>query len=269
MPTDLKELRTLDAFSAEAAKRPIRRRKLDVVDYHPADPRPETHLALEGTVTLLVARPGSRLMAEIREAVKTKPAKTEDVARKLYVQYKNRKEVPLAQAVKTVIAEPVFANVLHGDRVLLESLFVPKDLEVAFVPFPYNGGVLANTGLMLIEHPASEEAESLDVLALRHAPELTKAERAALDKVPPEQVALNLGRGPGIQACSVLLLAAAVVVEVAVVAATFAITGKVSIVHMQPIGEVQIRELGPAGTARALVEMRRKFLQTPQTQKRA
>jgi hypothetical protein len=267
MPTGLRELRTLDSLAAEAANRPIRRRELEVVDYQPADPRPETHLALEGTVTLLAARSGSRLMAEIREALATKPSKTEDVAKKLYLQYKKRKQVPLARGVKTAIAQPVFAHVLHGNLVLLENLFVPKDLEVAFVPFPYNGGALAETGLVLVEHPVSEDAEPLDVLVLRHTPELSKAERAALEKVPAEQRALNLGRGPGIQACSVALLVVAVVVEVAVVAVTFAITGSIDLRHMDHIDPAEIKKMGPAKTARALVEKRRQFLQTKQTQK--
>ena len=268
MPTGRGELRTLDLLADEAAERPIRFRRLEVVDYLPADPRPETHLALEGTVTLLAARPGSGLMGEIREALATKPAKTEDVAKKLYLQYKKRKEVPLARAVKTAIAQPVFAHVLHGDLVLLENLFVPKDLEVAFVPFPYNGGDLAETGLVLVEHPLSEDAEPLDVLVLRHAPELTKAERAALEKVPSEQKALNLGRGPGIQACSVVLLTLAVVAEVAVVAVTFAITGSIDLRHMDHIDPAEITKLGPARTARALVEKRRQFLRTKQTHRK-
>lgn len=268
MPTDLREFRNLDALAAEAANRPIRRRQLKVVDYYPSDPRPETHLALEGTVTLLAARAGSRLMQEIRKALESKPGNTEDVAKKLYLQYKKRRPIPLARAVKTAVSEPVFAHVLHGDVVLLENLFVPTDLEVAFVPFAYNGGALARTGLVLVEHPISEDAESLDVIALRHAPELSKAEQAALEKVPAEQTALNLGRNPGIHACSVVLLVAAVVVEVAVVAATFAITGGVNQLHVEHIDPERIRDMGPAKTARALVEMRRRALQGKQPRKK-
>ena len=49
----LRDFRTLDKLSDEAASRPIRRRSVEILDYKPADPRPETHLALEGTITIL------------------------------------------------------------------------------------------------------------------------------------------------------------------------------------------------------------------------
>jgi len=268
MAANLRDFRILDLLATEAARRPIRRRQLEIMDYEPTDPRPETHLALEGTITLLVGRSGSRAMTEVREALATKPARTEAVARKLYLQYRKRKQVPLAKAVKTALEQPVFADVLHGDTVLTESLFVPKDMEIAFVPFPYNGGALADRGLVLIEHPVSEDVEPLDVLALRHPPELSKAERAALNSVPPEQNSLNVGRSAGSHACSVVALTLAVVAEVAIVAVTFAITGGISRAHMEHIDDGDIRKMGPAKTARELVRMRREFLGTKPIQKK-
>jgi hypothetical protein len=256
----MRDLRTLDLLAAEAANRPIRRRRLEILDYEPADPRPETHLALKGTITLLAARPGSRMMAEIREALGTKPAKTETVARKLYGQYKKRKEVSLAQAVKTAVAQPVFAHVLHGDSVLVENLFVPKNIEVAFIPLPYNGGALAETGLVLVEHPAFENVEPLEVLILRHPPSLSKAERAALDKVPPEQNELNLGRGPGIHACGIAWVVAASAVAVVALTVYALAGGNIELSHMKHIDDAEIKKMGPAKTARVLVEMRRELL---------
>src|SRR5262245_37665329 len=225
MASPLGDIRSLDKFYGEAASRPIRRRTLEVIDYQPADARPQTHLALEGTITILAARKGSRLMADIRASLR-KGAKTEDVAGRLYRQYKRRKTSSLTGALKKAVSQNVFADVRYGGRTLLEGLFVPDDLEVAFVPLPYNGGLLADDGIVLIEHPRTDDAEPLDVLVLRHAPPLTKAERAAIAKVPKEQRAMNVGNPLGPRACSVLLLTAAVAVEVAVVAVTFAITGK-------------------------------------------
>jgi len=256
----LSDFRTLDKLSDEAASRPIRRRSVEILDYKPADPRPETHLALEGTITILASRSGSRLMAKIRNALAEKAGATEAVAKQLYLQYKRRKQVSFARAVKTAVESPVFADVYYGDALLLENLFVPDDLEVAFIPFPYNGGKLADARLLLVEHPVSDNVKPLDVLVLRHLPELTKAERAALQKVPAEQRAMNVGRGPGPRACSVVILTLAVVAEAAVVAVTYAITGKVHLGHMQHINPGDLKKMGARKSARVLVEKRRKFL---------
>lgn len=133
-------------------------------------------------------------------------------------------------------------------------------MEVAVVPLPYNGGRLAEKGLQLIEHPLSDEVDSLEAIALRHRPDLTAAEAAALEKVPPAESALNIGNSPGNQACSVVLLTVAVVVEVAIVVVTFTITGKVDIEHVEHFSDAELRELGPAATARELVQRRRTAL---------
>ena len=260
MRKSLRDFKTLDALNTEARRRPVRRRTIEIVEYQPTNRRPETHLALEGTVTLLAARHGSKFLAEIREAVAKKDGSGEELARRMYRQYKGRKTTTLPKAVKSACAEPVLADVLHGDLLLVESLFVPRDLEVAFIALPYNGGRFADGGLLLVEHPLSEDVESLEVVALAHAPNLTNAERVALANVPPEQSALNIGNPLGPIACGVGLLVAAVVVEAVVVAVTFAITGKVDIEHMAHLSAAELQELRPAASARELVQMRRAYL---------
>src|SRR5207237_7290422 len=127
------------------------------------------------------------------------------------------------------------------------------------VNLPYNGGRLARGGFTLAEHPRTEEDTSLDVLVLRNTPPLSKAERSALTKVPAEQRELNVGTGPGEVAC-VTLVVAAVVVEAAIVAVTFAITGKVDLEHMEHLDPSMISQIGPSATARMLVNMRREVL---------
>lgn len=260
MASDLSAIRSLDTFYDEVANRPIRRRTLDAIDYRPASKAPETHLALEGTITILAARKGSQLMADIRSGLRADPVDTKAVAGRLYKQYKDRKPGTLNGAVKTTVRQPVFADVLHGDRVLLEGLFVPSDLEVAFIPLPYNGGQLAAGGIVVVEHPIAEDTDPLDILVLRHAPALTKAEHSALKKVPAHQKAMNVGHHLGPKACSVLLLTVAVVVEAAFVAVTYAITGKVHLDHMAHIKPSDLKKMGPSMSARELVKKRKTLL---------
>jgi hypothetical protein len=257
VPSDIELLRPL---ALEAASRPIRHRKLEVIDYQPSSDRPEEHLALAGTITVLLAKPGSKLLMEIRSAVAACDNRDRKLAKRLYKQYANRYPSPLPEAVKVAQSQPVFADLRYGGATLAPYLFVPKDLDVAIVNLPYNGGRLARGGFSLAEHPRTEEDISLDVLVLRNTPPLSKAEVSALAKVPEAQRELNVGAGPGEVACSVVLLTLAVVAEVAVVAVTFAITGKVDLEHMEHIEPDTILQIGPSATARMLVSMRRKVL---------
>lgn len=255
------DLRPLRALSLEAARRPLRRRPLEVIDYHSRSPHPEEHLALLGSISVLAARPGNSFMKEIRRAVADQDEPHTELAKRLYRQYAKRETVSIERAAAIALDQPVFADLHYGGTTLVENVFVPEDLDVALITLPYNGGRLAAGGFSLVEHPRTDDAASLDVLVLRNTPPKTKAEAAALSKVPSEQRALNVGRGPGDVACSVLLLVAAVAVEAAVVAVTFAITGKVDVEHIEHIDPGTILELGPAATARQMVELRRQALQ--------
>jgi hypothetical protein len=270
MASALAEIRGLDAFYDEAANRPVRRRTVDVVDYQPSRQFPEFFLALEGTLTVLAARKGSPLMADIRAALRSGSGDTRAVATRLYTQFRNRKGLTFDRALKKAVSADVFADVLHGDRVLAEGVFVPRDLEVAVIPLPYNGGPLADDGIVVVEHPADEGTDPLDILVLRRAPVLTKAERAAIDKVPKAQRTMNVGHSPGPRACSVLLLTAAVVVEAAIVAVTYTITGKVHLGHMAHIRPSDLKKMGPSKSARELVKMRRSLMKKrPKKSKKA
>jgi hypothetical protein len=159
--------------------------------------------------------------------------------------------------------------VFHGDLFLIQNLFVPSDIEVIFLALPYNGGRFANSGLRVVEHLQSDATQSLELLALAHRPSLSAAEKAALANVPAEQSGLNIGNPIGPIACGVGLFLAAAAVEVAVVAVTFAITGKVDIEHMEHVSPAEIKKLGPAASARELVRMRSEFLANRKTVHRA
>ncbi len=256
MPRSIDQLTVL---SREVAARPERQRRLEVLDYAPSSVLPEKQIALSGTVTVFLARTGSELLARIRDAVKAKDRRDRTVAAHLHRQFKKRKRVPLAEAVDCARAQPVIADLRHGGRTLVENIVVPEDLEVAVIALPYNGGQLG--ALTLVEHFLEDDDLALEAVALRNVPPLTAAEKAALERVPPEMAGVNVGRGPGDVACSVVLLTVAVVVEVAIVAATFTVVKAHDDHSMDHVNPAAIDDLGPVGTARALVNLRRDILQ--------
>ena len=246
----------------EVANRPFRQRTIEVLDYKPSSVMPDRQLALSGTITVFIARAGSELIKHVRHTVTAKEKDGGD--RRLAAQVRrifiDRKPKPIDDIVDCIRGERVISQLRHGNATLVENILLPDDLEAAVIPLPYNGGRLAANGLTFVEHYLQDDDQELDVVALRHAPPLTTAEKAALKQVPVEMVEVNVGRGPGDAACSVLLLTVAVAVEVAVVAATFTVVKALDDHSMDHINPAAIADLGPVGTARALVNLRRDIL---------
>lgn len=252
----------LNRVAREKSARPVRFRKLEVHDYKATSVLPGRQIALSGTVTLFVGRKDGRLFRDLKTAV-LEPSRGDDtsVAAELNHYFARRKPKDLAELVACIRSETLIADLCYGGATLVENILLPEDAEIAAIPLPYNGGRLADGGFSLSEHYLEHVDANVDVLLVRHEPPLTEAERAALERVPEEMVAINVGRGPGDVACSVLLLTVAVVVEVAVVAATFTVAKALDDHSMDHINPISVENLGPVGTARALTNLRRDILQ--------
>jgi hypothetical protein len=259
IPRPLKELK---GALLEAEARPVRYTKVDVLDYEPTDPHPEKQLALPGSITVLFARAGTPILTQIREAVSSRDGRDQRLAPRIYKQFRDRKMLSIAQAVDLLKKQPVFGDLRYGGMTLIANLMVPHDREVGLVALPYNGGSLANAGFTLVEHfREGEESAALDVVLLRHSAPLTKAEAAALRQVPSDQLELNVGHlGPD-GACSVVILVAAVVVEAAVVAVTFAVTEERPRAKIRHLSDEEVAKLGPSASARSLLALRRAALE--------
>jgi hypothetical protein len=252
----------LTGIACEKARRPVRFRKLAAQTYVPSSVFPEKQLAPAGTVTVFLARPGSGLFKTIGAAA-SKPGDGEDrrAAALVLRQFYDRKPKPLEEAAALVRRQPIIAELRYGGATLVENLFVPEDLEVTVVNLPYNGGRIAPEGFTLAEYYLEDEVPSLDILVLKSEPPLSAAEKAALKAVPEDMLAINVANGPGEGACDILLLTAAVAVEVVVEWATFTLVKAFDDHSMDHINPGAIKELGPVGTARALVNLRREILQ--------
>jgi hypothetical protein len=250
----------VDSLTLDSASRPLRIRPLEVHEYRPASALPEEQLALPGTITVLVARKGNSLLSQIERSLSGEGNEV-PLAKRLYKQYADRKKVSLTEAVEIARKQPVLADLRYGGKELAQNIFVPSGLGVAVITLPYNGGRLARKAFSWVEHARTEATPSLDVLVLRHTPPLTDAERVALNQVPAELREMFIGDGPGPVACSVVIFLVAVVVEVAIVAATWAAAGAHNIEEMAHLSPAEISRIGPNATAQRLTEMRREALQ--------
>lgn len=256
VPTDVALLKKV---RDERSRRLPRFRNVEIHSYKPTNVLPDQQLALAGTVTVFFARPGSTLLRDIESAVRKGDGSDRHVARRIQDLFTDRKQVSLEEAVSKTARSPIIAELRYAGATLVENITLPADLEMGVIVLPFNGGALSDDGLQWIEFHHPHVESGLDVYAVYNQPNLTPAEIAALKLVPAEEVGINVGYGPGEVACSVLLLTVLVVAEVAIVAATYAITGSDRRFSTEVSPEA-IAALGPVGTAVALLNMRKSIL---------
>lgn len=252
----------LAAVARDKSARSVSLRKLRVHDYKPSSVLPDKQIALSGTVTLFVGRKSSKLFRDVSDAV-LRPCREDDrkVAAQLNRYLASRKPKAIDELVSCARCASVIADLRYGGATLVENILLPDDAEIAAIPLPYNGGRLAEGGFSIAEYYAEELDDDIEFVLARNEPPLTAAEKAALEALPEEMLEVNVGRGVGDVACSVVLLTLAVVAEVAVVAATFTVVKALDDHSMDHVNPAALKDLGPVGAARALVNLRRDILQ--------
>lgn len=249
----------LGAAAKEAESRPLRCSEIEVMDYVPSSVDPALQLAGPGTITLILARKGSRILDEIRAAAGAGNGADQQLTARLRAQSRGRTPLPLEDALELLKTQPVIADVRYGGITVASNYFVPDDADYTAVILPYNGGRLARQGFTLVEHWREDVDCPLQAVALRHAPALTPAERAALEQVPADQLELNVGRAYMCWALSVIAIAALVTL---VAICTYGPEEDDD--HDGPndhLSEDDILALGPAVTARQLLALRRRKLE--------
>ena len=257
-----------DSYFVEAQARPIRLTNLEVVDK--TSLAQNAFIGIPGTLTVFVARKGSAALHELREALKAGGEALKQLYRKVGEQAAQVERWTLEEAVQATIQEPVFAELRYGGATLAQGLSVPEGLDMTTVLFlPYNGGRLAQEGFILAERFTEGSDAALEALVVRIDPPLTEAERAALQLVPVDQAINNVSAN---KPCDTTWVAVA---TVAAVAATPTVTDATvttlviealgsrgaELADLEPhIPEETLKLLGPAASARKLLEMRREVL---------
>lgn len=232
--------------------------KVALIDYQPSRGENPVWLTLPGTVTIFVTRGNSDLLDQLKAAINKR---ADDVilaiTDRLRKQFEKRKPLSLKAAAEQVIAEPVFAEIRYLGASVARSVFVPADVDACVVSLPYNGGAVKKSGLEIVQYVSTAESPRLRALAVRHAPELTDAETAALRELPDAGIGANIGTAAMCYAIT------GVAIVAAVMGATSFCVGRVLNPHdpVEHLSVGEIKRLGPARTARGLLRARRKALQ--------
>ena len=255
-----RDLRALKSVEDEVSRRLVRTSRIDVLDYKPSSVLPETQLAPTGSIAVYVAKKGNLLLNEVREAARdSKGGRDRKLARRVQRQIGQRQQVSVAEAARRAIAQPVLADLSFAGQITCKHLFIEDDEQVGATMLPYAGGDLPADAFQFTEYYYADEDESLECVLIKNPPYLSSAEKAAIKLVPPDLVRVFVASGD-IVANTVLWLTAAVALEVVFVWATFTMVKALDDKSMEHINPAAIDSLGPVGTARALVRMRRDLL---------
>jgi hypothetical protein len=229
---------------------------VDVLHYHPSHSDYSGYLAKPGTVTLFLARRNAQILRDIRAAVSSGDGRDAWIAHRLAAQYRERHMVPLEEAVRRLVSEPVFASLRYSGKTMASSLFADEGLDACVIPMAYNGGYIEEDTFRLVEHHLPDTADGLEAVLVVHAPDLSSAERAALRAVPPDQREWSIGQP------SMCYAITAVAIVMAVIAATSAcpVIEPDDDVH-EAMTEEEIEAIGPTATARKLLAIRRRMLE--------
>jgi hypothetical protein len=254
------EVLTMDRSTAlqlaadEMEERELHISPIEILDYVPSDPSRGV-LAPPGSVTVFVSQKGAPILKRVREATKGRSGLEVELYTELNEKFRSRQQMTYYQAFKLLRAAKSFATIRYGGRTLATNIFPPPDLNLVVLENPYNGGRLNPNELTLVEHRVPGVNAGLEAVALRHMPPLTKAELAALEQVPDTQLEMNLTIAG--ECCDSWTDFAQVIIAVTFAVLSFMAWPPGGVVEIAP---EEIQRLGPAGTARKLLNIRRELL---------
>jgi hypothetical protein len=249
-------LESLDQMNADRYRRRIRISHPSVVTYESDQPM---DLVPPGCITAVFARRGSSVLSSIATAVRAGDAgQLNQHARRFLEQYRSRRVGPLQRAVEQVSREPVYADVRYGSQSLASNLCT-LDFEAGLITFPYNGGKLKDEEFSLVEYHLPDVRDSVDVLLIKRPPKLSALEELALSRVPEDHLDMNIGNAAACFALTAVLVAA-VGAALVVTTAVAGCNDQFDQLDRVSLPDDTVTALGPAGTARELLQLRRQLL---------
>lgn len=243
----------LQLAADEMEERELHYSPIEILDYVPSDPSRGV-LAPPGSVTVYVSHRRAPILRRVREATKGRSGLDTTLAAELSPIFRDRQRKTYYQAYRLLRSAESFATIRYGSRTLATNIFPPPGLDLVVLENPYNGGKLKPSELTLVEHRVPGAEHGLEAVALRHIPPLTKAEQAALEQVPENQLEMNLTMHA--DCCDSWTDFAQVIIAVTFAVLSFAAWSPAQV----ELSAEEIQRLGPAASARRLLSFRRELL---------
>jgi hypothetical protein len=203
-----------------------------------------------------VSRRGSPLLKEIRDAAK-KPDRGRDrsVARRVIRNARAKAPVPIDEAARRMLTQPVLAHLSYAGTTVAQHLFAESEQDLYVTVLPYAGGPLVAKGFRFDEYLYEDDDDPLECVLVKNPPVLNAAELAAIKKVPPD-MAHAFVSPLDIRAATPLAAAALYVVVWGFVVATYTLAKANWDNSGDHINPQAIDSLGPMASVRAMLRLR-------------
>jgi hypothetical protein len=229
----------------------------------------EVNLLPQGSIMVIVAREQSDELKAIQASLSdAQSTVVRDTARKIREQLLGRTVVPAMQAARAITSQDCYAELYYSSVFLTGGLCVPEGNDISAILLPYTGGDLVDSSFSFINYRRETNSPDLSALIVKRRPNLTIAEKAALDQVGPEYHV-----GPADLATAGLCtpgalfatVTAGLIVAAAGVVADHYLHNHGPVVNIDThLTEEILNALGPAASARELLGIRRQALIGPQ-----
>lgn len=205
----MENLKQIQLAAFETESRSYEHSTLEVLNYTPKKGS-RVLLTAQGTATLFLSKKGDKFIKEINQFVKSKNGDEQTIADKFKKQFEGLKELSLEEARIYHSKSAVISSLKYGNKTLVDSIFIPDNIKVLGVSFPYNGGQLENKNFQLFQYLKDATKQRIEGFIVIHEPKLTKAEADILKQLPANQFELNIGTNPVGFATALIAIAAAV-----------------------------------------------------------
>ncbi|WP_407561340.1 hypothetical protein [Streptomyces sp. 184] len=245
----------LQLAADELEERELRKTPIEIIDYTPSDPA-RGLLTPPGSIMVFLDRAGAPVLDRIREAVRDGNGADVRLAQEIKELFAAREKVSYYRAYRLLREAESFATIRYGGRTLATHVFPSVEAGLAAIENPYNGGRLSPGELTLVEHVVPGAAGGLAAVAVRHMPPLTAAEQAAVEQVPDDQLEMNLTlRADCCDSWTGFVEQLAQITH-----ATMYCMMEAAARQEAPLPPEEIDRLGPAASARRLLNRRRDLL---------
>ena len=163
----------------------------EVIEFQPTKPT-RIHNFPGGGIWVVVAKPGSKILPELRGAVSNGDYNRlgeliNSVNKAFYRPPRNKR------GFKSIHDIPVLAELTYGPKTIAQGLFLLPETEALRSFVPYNGGELSAHGFKLSQYFWIGSEVRIDSLILIRKPTLTLLEKTIFQKVPSDVSEANLG----------------------------------------------------------------------------
>ena len=168
------------------------RRPISCSRYEPSSEHPVDHLALPGTLTIMLSDKDSDLLRRIRKSVEEHSDDDVVCKREIVSQFSPPRVLPRSVAELMAENSRELVSIEYKGKPIAADLFLPDDAPILYLVLEYTGGEIDLDAFSMTVDSRPDAPDRLDGLILLNGPELEAWEKEALSRIPTELSELHI-----------------------------------------------------------------------------